>query len=122
MDRVFFIIGALLGGSGVAIGAFGAHTLRGRVPPESLAIFETGARYQLVHALALLGAAWAVAHWSNTPLRLAGWLLAAGTLIFSGSLYALVLSGHRWLGAITPAGGLAMIAGWVLLAIGAWRR
>ncbi len=122
MDRVFFVLGALLGGSGVAIGAFGAHWLRGRVSPEALANFETGTRYQLIHALALLGTAWAAAQWATTPLRVAGWLLAVGTLVFSGSLYALVLSGHRWLGAVTPVGGLAMIAGWLLLAIGVWRR
>jgi uncharacterized membrane protein YgdD (TMEM256/DUF423 family) len=122
MDRVFFIIGAILGGSGVALGAFGAHGLRHRVAPEALAIFETAVRYQLIHALVLLASAWAVSQWNNGPLRVAGWLLAAGTLIFSGTLYVLVLTGQRWLGAITPLGGLGMIAGWLLLVVGAWRR
>ena len=122
MDRTFFVLGALLGASGVALGAFGAHGLRHRVTPEALAIFETATRYQLIHALALLASAWAVARWGNGPLRAAGWLLAGGTLIFSGSLYALVLTGQRWLGAVTPLGGLGMIAGWLLLVAGAWRR
>jgi uncharacterized membrane protein YgdD (TMEM256/DUF423 family) len=100
----------------VAAGAFGAHALRGRLTPESLAVFETAARYQMYHALGLLAVGWAVARWPGGPARWAGWLFLAGTVLFSGSLYLLALSGIRWLGAITPLGGIAFLVGWLLLA------
>lgn len=121
MTRVFFVLGALLGALGVAAGAFGAHALKQRLSPEMLAVFETGVRYQLVHALALLVVAWAAAHWSGPWTFAAGWLFAAGVLLFSGSLFAMALSGVRWIGAVTPLGGLAFIAGWLCMAWAAWR-
>lgn len=122
MDRLFFSLGAVSGAIAVAAGAFGAHGLRLRLTPDLLAIFDTAARYQMFHALALLAAGWAVSRWPGTSARAAGWCFLAGTMVFSGSLYALSLSGIRALGAITPVGGVLFIAGWLLLAIAAWRR
>jgi uncharacterized membrane protein YgdD (TMEM256/DUF423 family) len=121
MDRTFFALGAVLAGLAVAAGAFGAHGLRGRLDPDMLAVFETAARYQMYHALALVAVAWAIVRWPDGNAALAGWLFAAGTVIFSGSLYALALSGVRWLGAVTPIGGLCFLAGWIVLAWTAWR-
>jgi uncharacterized membrane protein YgdD (TMEM256/DUF423 family) len=121
MDRAFFIIGAVLGALGVTAGAFGAHGLKARLTPEMLAVFETGVRYQLIHALALLAVAWAGARWSSPAISVAGWLFVVGIFLFSGSLYALCLTGIRGLGAVTPFGGVAFIAGWLALAWGAWR-
>ena len=121
MDRVFFLAGTLSGFVAVALGAFAAHGLKARLSPELLAVFETGVRYQMVHALALLGAAWACTRWPGTAANAAGWLFVAGTIVFSGSLYLLALSGQRWLGAITPLGGLAFLAGWMCLVAAAWR-
>jgi uncharacterized membrane protein YgdD (TMEM256/DUF423 family) len=121
MERVFAAVGALSAFIGVAAGAFGAHLLRARLPPESLATFETGARYQMYHALALLFVAWAGTRWPGAGPRAAGGLFIAGTLLFSGSLYLLALTGTRWLGAITPLGGLCFLAGWLALAGGVWR-
>ena len=115
MTRVFLGLGALSALIAVAAGAFGAHALRERLAPDMLAIFETGARYQMYHALGLLAVAWAVGRWPG-PAGAAGWLFVAGTVLFSGSLYLLALTGHRWLGAITPLGGLAFILGWAALA------
>ncbi len=120
MDRTFFALGALSAAIGVAAGAFGAHALRGKLPPDLLAVFETGARYQLYHAFGLVAAAWAAARWPGPAVAWAGGLLVAGTVLFSGSLYALALSGVRALGAVTPIGGLAAIAGWLALAWAAW--
>jgi uncharacterized membrane protein YgdD (TMEM256/DUF423 family) len=122
MDRLFFTLGALFGATAVAAGAFGAHALKARLAPDLLAVFDTAARYQMVHALALLAAAWAVSRWPGWRARAAGWCFIAGTLVFSGSLYALTLTGMRALGAITPVGGVLMIVGWLLLALAAWRR
>jgi uncharacterized membrane protein YgdD (TMEM256/DUF423 family) len=121
LDRTFALIGALLGFVGVAAGAFGAHALRARLTPEDLAIFETAARYQMYHALALLGVAWVIGRWPGGAASAAGWLFVAGTLVFSGSLYLLVLTGARWMGAITPLGGVALLAGWLALAWAVWR-
>jgi uncharacterized membrane protein YgdD (TMEM256/DUF423 family) len=121
MTRTFFILGALSGLVAVALGAFGAHTLRDRLSTDLLSIFETGVRYQMYHALALLLTAWAITRWAGPFSVAAGWLFVAGTVIFSGSLYALSLSGVRWLGAITPLGGVAFIVGWLCLALAAWR-
>jgi uncharacterized membrane protein YgdD (TMEM256/DUF423 family) len=120
-DRLFFALGAVIAGLSVTFGAFGAHGLRNSLSPEDLDIFETGARYQMYHALALLAVAWAYARWEAPLIPVAGWLFVAGIVIFSGSLYALVLTGQRWLGAVTPIGGLALLAGWVLLAWAAFR-
>lgn len=112
MIKTFFALGATFGLLGVAAGAFGAHALRARLDPRMLEIFETAVRYQMYHALALLAVAWAATRWPVPLVGAAGWLFVAGIVIFSGSLYALSLSGVRALGAITPIGGLAFIAGW----------
>jgi uncharacterized membrane protein YgdD (TMEM256/DUF423 family) len=121
VDRTFVFIGAVFGAVGVAAGAFGAHALKARLGPEMLAVFETGVRYQLVHALGLLAVGWAAGRWTSCAVRAAGWLFVVGVLLFSGSLYAMCLTGVRALGVITPIGGAAFIAGWLLLAWGAWR-
>ena len=121
MDRLFFGLGTVSAFFSVAAGAFGAHALRARLSPELLAVFETGARYQMYHALSLLAVAWAAARWPGALPQWAGWLFAAGTVLFSGSLYALALSGVQWLGAITPLGGVAFLGGWICLALGAVR-
>ena len=115
MDRVFALAGAISAFIAVGAGAFGAHALRARLAPDILAVFETGARYQMYHALALFAVAWASNHWPGMPVRAAGWLFIGGTLLFSGSLYALALTGARWLGAVTPLGGLLFLAGWAAL-------
>jgi uncharacterized membrane protein YgdD (TMEM256/DUF423 family) len=122
LDRFFFIAGALSAFVAVALGAFAAHGLRARLSPELLATFETGVRYEMYHALALLGVAWAYSRWPGTLVIASGWLFIAGTLLFSGSLYVLALSGVRWIGAITPLGGLAFLAGWVCLVLAAGSR
>jgi len=116
MDKTFMFVGALMGGVGVAIGAFGAHGLRGRLSPEMLAVFETGVRYHMYHALALLATAALLPRIDGRAVVIAGWSFTAGIVLFSGSLYALALSGARALGAITPLGGLCLLAGWLALA------
>jgi len=114
MERRIFAVGTVLAGLAVAFGAFGAHALEASVSPRFLATFETGVRYQMYHGLGLLALAWAVDQWPERRLTLAAWLLLAGTVVFSGSLYLLVLTGKTWFGAITPLGGVALIAGWSL--------
>ena len=114
-ERLFFAIGAISAFIAVGAGAFGAHGLKSRLTPDLLAVFETAARYQLYHALGLLACAWAVNRWPGTWPVAAGWLFVAGTVVFCGSLYALSLTGIRWLGAITPLGGLAFLIGWLCL-------
>jgi len=115
MDRIFFALGAASALIAVAAGAFGAHGLAGRLPAERLDVFQTAARYQIYHALALLAVAWATTRWPGASTSAAGWLFVAGTVLFSGSLYVLSLTGIRWLGAITPLGGVAFLAGWACL-------
>jgi uncharacterized membrane protein YgdD (TMEM256/DUF423 family) len=117
VDRLFFGLGAVSGFVAVAAGAFGAHALRARLSADLLGVFETAARYQMYHALALLAVAWAAGRWPGALPQWAGWLFVAGTVLFSGSLYALALSGVRWLGAITPLGGVAFLAGWICLGL-----
>ena len=117
----WFATGAALCGLGVLLGAFGAHGLAGRITPEMLSVFETGVRYHLVHGLALLGVAWAASRWPGGLINAAGWLFVLGIVVFSGSLYVLSITGTRWLGAITPIGGLCFTVGWLVLAIGAMR-
>ncbi len=114
--------GAIAAGIGVALGAFGAHGLKTRVAPDLLAVFETGVRYHMYHALALLAVAWASSRSGSPLVGAAGWAFLLGILLFSGSLYLLVFTGTRWLGAITPLGGLAFLVGWGLLAVGALGR
>jgi uncharacterized membrane protein YgdD (TMEM256/DUF423 family) len=118
---MFFAIGSVSAFIAVAAGAFGAHGLKSRLSADMLAVFEVAARYQMYHALALIACAWAITRWPGTLTATSGWLFVAGTVVFSGSLYLLSLTGLRWLGAITPLGGLALLAGWLCLAAAAVR-
>ena len=117
----WFAAGAVLSGLGVVLGAFGAHGLRERMTADLLAVYETGVQYHLIHGLALLAVAWAASRWPNAWIGAAGWLFAAGIVVFSGSLYILAISGVRWWGAVTPIGGVCFLAGWAALAVGALR-
>jgi uncharacterized membrane protein YgdD (TMEM256/DUF423 family) len=119
MRRLFFFLGSLFGGLAVVFGSFGAHALKARLTPELVATFETGVRYQMYHALALLVVA--LMPPGRPVLTVGGWLFVVGILLFSGSLYVLTLSGIRWLGAITPVGGTAFIIGWFCVAAAALR-
>ncbi|HEY7768941.1 DUF423 domain-containing protein [Longimicrobium sp.] len=121
MNRTFWILGCTFALLAVGAGAFGAHALRARLTPDLLAVWETAARYQMYHALALLVVAFAVGRAAGGGWALAGWLFTAGIVVFSGSLYVLALSGVRWLGAITPLGGLCFLAGWVALLLAGMR-
>jgi len=121
MRSGWFAVGAIACGIGVGLGAFGAHGLKSRVSAEMLAVFETGVRYQMFHALALLAVGLASARWPGGLVQASGWLFLIGILVFCGSLYAMTLTGARWLGAITPLGGLSFLVGWALLAIAAWK-
>ena len=116
--KLFIVLGALAGAAAVALGAFGAHALKARLAADQLAVWQTAVQYHFWHALALvaIGLVAAVVLPGSTTLRWAGWLMVAGLVLFSGSLYVLVLSGARWLGAVTPFGGTAWIAAWLLLA------
>jgi uncharacterized membrane protein YgdD (TMEM256/DUF423 family) len=119
-DKSFAAAGAALGFLAVAAGAFSAHALRERLSPAQMLAFETAARYQMYHALALLAVAWASSRWPCAVIRFSGWMFVVGTVLFSGSLYLLVLTGIRWFGAVTPLGGIAFIAGWLALAWGSF--
>jgi uncharacterized membrane protein YgdD (TMEM256/DUF423 family) len=123
MDRFFFIAGSVIMLLGVAAGAFGAHGLEGYFAehPDLEATYLTAVRYQLIHGLALLAVAWAAVQWPGSLVNWSGYLLIAGVLIFSGSLYLLVMTDTRWLGAVTPIGGVAFLVGWALLILAAWR-
>lgn len=125
MTLSWLFVGALNGFLSVAAGAFGAHALKARLGPDLLAVFETAARYHMYHALALVAvgllSASRPAGLSPGLLAGAGWAFLVGTLLFSGSLYALALTGVRGLGAITPLGGLGFLTGWALLALAALR-
>lgn len=112
--------GAIAMALGVAAGAFGAHGLKAQLSAEMLAIWETGARYHLIHGLGLVLVG-LLAPQLGKGAQIAGWLMIAGLVLFSGSLYVLAVSGQRWLGAITPLGGTAWIAGWITLAVIAWK-
>jgi uncharacterized membrane protein YgdD (TMEM256/DUF423 family) len=119
--KLFLVLGSLAAAAGVALGAFGAHALRARLAPDPLAVWQTAVQYHFWHALALLAIAIAALHLpASASLRWAGWLMVAGLVLFSGSLYVLVLTGARWLGAVTPFGGTAWIAAWLLFAWAAW--
>jgi uncharacterized membrane protein YgdD (TMEM256/DUF423 family) len=123
MERSLSFLASILGGLGVVAGAFGAHALSRILGAQELNLFETAARYQMYHALALLGVAWALTHWPASAglLRLSGWSFTAGIVLFSGSLYAYAITGLGWLPAITPIGGISFAIGWLTLAIGVWR-
>lgn len=116
-NKLLVAIGAINAAIAVAAGAFAAHGLRGRLEARALEVFETGARYHMYHALAIILAALV----ATSGARTAGWLFQAGIVLFSGSLYALALTDIKVLGAITPLGGLAFLAGWVWLAVSALR-
>lgn len=116
LSTVFWSLGCVFALAGVAAGAFGAHALRDMLPQSLLAIFETGVRYQMYHAFALLATAVIAARRASRGVAAAGWLFTAGIVVFSGSLYLLAVTGVRWLGAITPLGGVAFLLGWLLLA------
>lgn len=123
MDRTFLLIGSVLGFLGVALGAFAAHGLKSRISPEMLGVFETGVRYHMYHAFAILVVAAAIGHLGSARLlSMAGWFFFGGVVLFSGSLYALATTGVTTLGAITPLGGLLFLAGWACLAIFAFLR
>jgi uncharacterized membrane protein YgdD (TMEM256/DUF423 family) len=113
----FIIMGAVLAALAVAAGAFGAHALAARLTPERLNTWETAARYHMYHALALLLVGALAARWPAPLLAAAGWLFVAGIVLFGGTVYALALGAPRWLGAITPVGGLAFIIGWIVVAV-----
>ena len=116
MSGALLIVAGLAGLTAVAVGAFGAHGLRGSLSPEMMAIFQTGALYHLVHALAIFGAALLARDEAYARLAsAAGWAFLLGIVIFSGSLYALSITGTRWLGAITPIGGVSFMIGWAML-------
>lgn len=121
MGRDLLGVGALLGLIGVAAGAFGAHAIRERVTPERLANWKTGADYELWHALATIAAGLAAVRWDSGAAAAAGWCFVLGTVLFSGSLYALALTDRRKLGAITPIGGVLLLLGWALLIVAAIR-
>ncbi|MDY6937346.1 MAG: DUF423 domain-containing protein [Cyanobacteriota bacterium] len=122
MTKIFIAIAAILGALSVASGAFASHALKEQISERSLAIFETGARYQMYHALALLLVALLLTRLEVVPTTLvtSGISFIVGVLLFSGSLYALSLTGIKWLGAVTPLGGVAFLIGWGCLAISAW--
>ena len=117
MQRTFLLAGALAGLVGVGFGAFGAHGLRGRLSAEMLAVFETGVRYQMYHALALMALAALSDRLNGRLIEAAGWLFVAGIVVFSGRLYVLAVTGVTVLGAITPIGGVAFLAGWACLVL-----
>jgi uncharacterized membrane protein YgdD (TMEM256/DUF423 family) len=119
VDRTFLLIGALAGFVGVALGAFGAHALRARLSPEMLGVFETGVRYQMYHALAVIATGLIMARMGGWLIVTAGWLFTAGIVLFSGSLYLLAFTGVTALGVITPIGGVAFLLGWACLALAA---
>ena len=119
--RKFLILGFLFGLLGVANGAFGAHVLKQKLSPDMFEIFEVAVRYEMYHALALLAVAWMLHTWNVRETAIAGWLFTVGIFLFSGSLFALSLTGARWFGAIAPLGGLCFLSGWGLLVWISWK-
>jgi uncharacterized membrane protein YgdD (TMEM256/DUF423 family) len=120
MERLFLILGALSAFLGVAAGAFGAHGLKSRISAEMLSVFEVGVRYQMYHAFALITVAYLQAKWPSSIVTVGGWLFVIGTILFSGSLYFMSVGGVKWLGAITPIGGLSFLAGWICMMVAAF--
>ena len=120
--RMFVALGAALAALAVILGAFGAHALKTRLPPDLLEVYHTAVQYHFWHALGVLAVGLALQQLPDAGwLRAAGWLLTAGVVLFCGSLYLLALTGARWLGAVTPLGGVAFILGWLALAVAALR-
>lgn len=122
LSQRFLVLGTVFAGSGVAAGAFGAHALKGILDAPRLQVFDTATRYQMYHAFGLCIVSWAIERYPEQRLEKSGWLFTIGILLFSGSLYAVSLAGIRWLGAVTPIGGLAFLAGWILLGWRIWRE
>jgi len=122
MPKTFFLLGCIFSFLGVAIGAFGAHALKQKLSPDMLQVFEVGVRYQMYHAFALFVVAWAMHAWNLSGAGASGWWFATGILLFSGSLYALAVSGLPWLGAITPVGGACFLFGWLWLGWCVWKN
>ena len=120
-DRWLFTGAADFGIAGVIAGAFGSHALKKHLTPEMLAVYGTATQYLMYHVVAILAAAWAWARWQQRLFIVAGVFFIAGILLFSGSLYGPAVTGTKWLGAITPVGGLCLLVGWMLLARGAFR-
>lgn len=114
-QRIFLAFAAASGALAVMLGAFGAHALKSRLPVEQLFVFETGVRYQMYHAFALIAVAWLMDKFPGRCIAAAGWLFMAGIVLFSGSLYGLSLASWKWLGPVTPLGGLLFISGWFTL-------
>lgn len=121
MDRKLYLCAAIAGFTGVALGAFGAHALAGNISADMSKAFETGARYQMYHAFALCAAAWGWARWQSRLFAVAGWCFVTGIVLFPGSLYLMAATGTKWLGIVTPFGGLAFLTGWACLGFGAHR-
>ena len=121
MPNTFLILGAINAFLCVAIGAFGAHGLKEKLSTDMLAVYQTAVQYHFYHALGLAAVGLVLAHFPKSwPVTLSGWMMLAGIVLFSGSLYVLSLTGMRWLGAITPIGGVAFLLAWALLAYGVW--
>jgi len=118
---MFAMLGAVFAATAVAAGAFGAHALKSILDPSMLAAFETAARYQMYHALGLFVVAWLLRETNSLLAVKAGWLFCIGILLFSGSLYVVALTGIKWMGALTPLGGVSFIGGWICVAWTAWR-
>ena len=121
MERRFFLIGTISAFLAVGAGAFAAHLLKDRLPPDLFDIFLVGARYHMYHSLALLATSWAAGRWPGPWAARAGWSFISGLVLFSGSLYLLSLTGQRWLGVVTPLGGIGFLLGWGALFLSAWR-
>jgi uncharacterized membrane protein YgdD (TMEM256/DUF423 family) len=122
MAKIFLMAASISGFLAVAIGAFGAHGLKQKISEEMMAVYQTGVQYHFYHTLALLGVGILLQQFPHSlALKVSGWGMLVGMLVFSGSLYLLVLSGTRWLGAITPIGGLALLVAWLALAVGIYQ-
>lgn len=121
LSQRFLMLGSILAGCGVAAGAFGAHALKEILDAPMLQVFDTATRYVMYHAFGLCIVSWAIDRYPGQGLAKSGWLFIVGILLFSGSLYMVSLAGIRWMGAVTPIGGLAFLAGWILLGWGVWR-
>ncbi|GBL38809.1 MAG: DUF423 domain-containing protein [Nitrospira sp.] len=121
-SQQFLVLGAIFAGLAVAAGAFGAHALKEILDEHRLQVFDTATRYQMYHAFGLCIVAWALDRYPRQQLEQIGWLFVIGILLFSGSLYVVSLAGVRWMGAVTPMGGAAFLAGWLLLGWRIWNQ
>lgn len=117
-SRKFMVIASVFGLTGVALGAFGAHSLKSAISSEMLSVFETGVRYQMYHSFALYVVSWALQSKRSTKFLVAAWSFVAGVILFSGSLYILAMSGIRWFGIVTPIGGVSLLGGWLMATLG----